>query len=53
MKKKNKAAAELGSRGGKARAKNLSKQERSEQARNAVRARWARAKTQAPEKAKN
>ena len=50
MKRKNRAAAELGSRGGKARAKKLSKEERSEQARKAVQARWARTKNQEPEK---
>jgi len=40
MKQKNRAAAELGRRGGKARAKKLSKEERTEQARKAVQARW-------------
>ena len=37
---KNKAAVELGRRGGKARAKNLSKKRRSEIARKAAQKRW-------------
>jgi hypothetical protein len=36
--------AELGRKGGKARAKKMTKQERSESARKAVLARWAKAK---------
>lgn len=42
---KNKAAAALGRKGGKARAKALTKAERSESARKAVRARWAKRDT--------
>jgi hypothetical protein len=38
---KNKAAAELGRKGGKARAANLTKEQRSEIARTAARKRWA------------
>jgi len=41
---KNKYAAALGKKGGKARAKSLSAQQRSEGARQAVLARWAKAK---------
>jgi hypothetical protein len=41
-KPKNRAAVELGRRGGKARARKLSKKELSEQARRAVSARWAK-----------
>jgi hypothetical protein len=41
---KNKAAVALGKRGGKARAKNLTRAERSDSARKAVLARWAKAK---------
>jgi hypothetical protein len=41
-KPKNPAAVELGRRGGKARARKLSKKELSEQARKAVTARWAK-----------
>ncbi len=44
MKKKNPAAAALGRKGGKARAKNLSPEKLSEQGRKAVEARWKRAK---------
>jgi hypothetical protein len=40
--KKNKAAAELGKRGGEARAKNMTKKERSEAARQAALSRWKR-----------
>jgi hypothetical protein len=40
-KKKDRAAVELGSKGGKARARALSKQELSEQGRRAAIARWA------------
>jgi hypothetical protein len=40
MKKKNSAAAALGRKGGKARARNLSPEELSEQGRKAVQARW-------------
>jgi hypothetical protein len=40
MTKKLSAAVQLGKRGGKARAKKLSEQERSEIARKAARARW-------------
>ena len=40
MKAKNKAAAGLGRKGGKARARNLSPKELSDQGRNAVQARW-------------
>jgi hypothetical protein len=51
VKKKNKAAQELGRlgglKGGKARAKKLSAQERSESARKAVMARWEKAKKRA------
>jgi hypothetical protein len=47
MKRKNEAAAQLGSRGGKARARNLSKEELSEQGRKAVQARWKKAKQRA------
>jgi hypothetical protein len=43
---KNKAAMELGRLGGKARAAKMTKQERSESARQAVNARWSRAKEQ-------
>lgn len=46
-KKKNAAAAELGRRGGKARAKKLSPAELSEQGRRAVRERWKKAKNNA------
>jgi hypothetical protein len=42
MKKKNHAAAELGRRGGKARAKKLGKKGLSEAGRKAVNARWAK-----------
>jgi hypothetical protein len=41
---KNQAAAALGKLGGKARAQKLSKNERSESARRAAQARWAKAK---------
>jgi hypothetical protein len=41
---KNQHAVALGKKGGKARAKNLSSQARSEGARKAVLARWAKAK---------
>jgi hypothetical protein len=41
-KPKNPAAVELGRRGGKARARKLSKKELSEQGRRAVSARWAK-----------
>lgn len=43
-KKKSRAAIELGRRGGKARAKNMTAEQRSEQARAAVKARWAKQK---------
>jgi hypothetical protein len=42
MSPKNSAAVELGRRGGKARAKNMSATERAEAARKAVAARWAK-----------
>jgi hypothetical protein len=43
--------AEIGRQGGKARARNMTKAERSESARNAVNARWAKAKrTKKPKK---
>jgi hypothetical protein len=42
MAKKNPAAVALGRKGGKARAKALTKADRSEAARKAVQARWAR-----------
>lgn len=41
---KNKAAQQLGKRGGKARAASLSKEKRSEIARNAAKVRWLRKK---------
>jgi hypothetical protein len=41
---KNQHAVALGKKGGKARAKNLTPQQRSEGARKAVLARWAKAK---------
>jgi hypothetical protein len=41
---KSRHAVALGKRGGKARAKNLTSKERSESARKAVLARWAKAK---------
>jgi len=41
---KNRAAAALGRLGGKARAEKLSKEQRSESARHAAQARWAKAK---------
>jgi hypothetical protein len=47
MKRKNEAAAQLGRRGGKARARKLSKEELSEQGRKAVQARWKKAKQEA------
>jgi hypothetical protein len=47
MKKKNAAAAELGRKGGKARAKKLSPEELSEQGRNAVQQRWKKVKEKA------
>jgi len=40
MKKKSPAAIELGRRGGKARAKKLTKEQRHESARKAAQARW-------------
>ena len=43
--------AEIGSKGGKARAKGMTKQERSESARNAVTARWAKVKANAAKEA--
>lgn len=46
-KKKNAAAAALGRKGGKARAKKLSPAELSEQGRRAVRERWKKAKNNA------
>jgi len=52
MNGKNAAAAELGSLGGKARAAKLSAEELSEQGRNAVQARWAKAKKKPPGKRK-
>jgi hypothetical protein len=42
MAKKNPAAVALGRRGGKATAKNLTAEQRSESARNAAAARWAK-----------
>jgi hypothetical protein len=42
---KNKYAAALGKKGGKARAKGMTKQQRSEAAKKAVEARWAKTKT--------
>jgi hypothetical protein len=47
MKRKNEAAVQLGRKGGKARAKNLSPEELSEQGRKAVEARWKKAKQKA------
>ena len=47
MKRKNKAAAALGRKGGKARAKSLTAEELSEQGRKAVMARWKKAKEKA------
>jgi hypothetical protein len=47
MRKKNAAAAELGSLGGKARWAKVSKEEHSRLARKAVQARWAKRKTKA------
>jgi len=44
MAKKNQAAAQLGKRGGKARARKLSPVERTESARKAAQARWKKAK---------
>ena len=44
MAKKNQAAAQLGKRGGRARAKKLTKEELSESARKAAQARWAKEK---------
>lgn len=44
MTPKNRAAVELGRRGGKARAQRLTAEERSEAARKAVEARWAKQK---------
>ena len=41
---KNKAAVALGSRGGKARSRNLTPEQRRESARKAAQARWAKAK---------
>jgi hypothetical protein len=41
---KNPHAVALGRKGGKARAKNLSAEERKESARKAIKARWAKAK---------
>jgi hypothetical protein len=46
MSPKNPAAVSLGRKGGQARAKNLSPQERSEAARKAVEARWAKTEKQ-------
>jgi hypothetical protein len=43
---KNKAAVALGRKGGKARARKLTKEQLSEQGRKAVQARWAKAKKQ-------
>jgi hypothetical protein len=42
--KRNQAAVGLGSKGGKARAKNLTKEQRAEIARKGATARWARSK---------
>ena len=47
--KKNSAAVQLGRRGGKKRAENLSSEELSAQGRKAVMARWARAAANSPE----
>jgi hypothetical protein len=44
QKRKNAAAVELGRKGGKARVKKQTPEERSESARKAVLARWAKAK---------
>jgi hypothetical protein len=44
MPKKNEAAASLGRLGGKARAKNLTPEQRKESAKKAARARWAKDK---------
>jgi hypothetical protein len=44
MARKNPAAVALGRRGGQARAKNLTSEQRKEAARKAVQARWAKAK---------
>ena len=46
MPKKNPAAVQLGRKGGKARASRLTPKERSESARKAVLARWAKQKGQ-------
>jgi hypothetical protein len=47
---KDKNAVALGRKGGKARANNLTKEERSESARKAVLARWAKHKTKKAQK---
>jgi hypothetical protein len=47
IKKKDPAAVALGKKGGQARAANMTKKERSEAARQAVNARWAKRKTPA------
>ncbi len=44
--RKNPAAVALGRKGGKARAQKMTKEERSEAARSAVKARWAKAQTE-------
>jgi hypothetical protein len=41
-KKKNRAAVELGRKGGKASAERLTQEQRKEKARNAAKARWAK-----------
>jgi len=48
-KRKNPYAVALGRKGGKARVKNLSPEERSAAARKAVQARWEKAKKKTPE----
>jgi hypothetical protein len=53
MSPKNSAAVSLGRKGGKNRAKNMTPQERSEAARKAVNARWARIDASLKETAKN
>jgi len=46
---KNKAAQELGRKGGNARAKAMTKQERIDSARKAIQARWAKREKAMPE----
>ena len=47
MAKKNPAAVQLGRKGGKAAARNRTKEEREEQARKAAQARWSKVKKKA------